>query len=266
MYIKNLGLSVAVTMFSATCGYAVTLPDVGRPDAGSILREQQPQRQLLPDQLPKPETEKAQAPIDENALRVQVRGFKFKGNEGVITEAELKALVADSIGKSVSMGDLQALIEKITSRLKNNGWFLSRAYLPKQDITSGIVLIQIEQGKSDGRIQFSRDKDARIRLSVLRSYGEQSVTPGQPLNEQQLERSVLIMNDIPGVNAKASLSPGLSSGTSKVDVAVTEGPLVSGTVSGDNQGNRYTGTWRANAMVAVNDITGYGDKLTLIGV
>ncbi|NTU58979.1 MAG: ShlB/FhaC/HecB family hemolysin secretion/activation protein [Chlorobiaceae bacterium] len=265
MYIKNLGLSVAVTMFSATCGYAVTLPDVGRPDAGSILREQQPQRQLLPDQLPKPETEKAQAPIDENALRVQVRGFKFKGNEGVITEAELKALVADSIGKSVSMGDLQALIEKITSRLKNNGWFLSRAYLPKQDITSGIVLIQIEQGKSDGRIQFSRDKDARIRLSVLRSYGEQSVTPGQPLNEQQLERSVLIMNDIPGVNAKASLSPGLSSGTSKVDVAVTEGPLVSGTVSGDNQGNRYTGTWRANAMVAVNDITGYGDKLTVMG-
>jgi hemolysin activation/secretion protein len=261
MYSKVLKLSVAVMFLSATYLHAEILPD-----AGSILREQQPQRQLLPDRLPKPEKEKPVATFDENAERVLVNGFSFKGNEGVISEADLKALVADSIGKRLSFGELQATVEKITRRLKDNGWFLSRAYLPKQDITSGIILIQIEQGKSDGRIQFNRDKAARVRMSLLRSFGEQSVIPGQPLNEQGLERSVMLLNDLPGVNAKASLAQGSLPGTSRVDVTVTEGPLVSGTITGDNQGSRYTGIWRANASASVNDLTGYGDKLTLIGV
>jgi hemolysin activation/secretion protein len=252
-------------IISATSLHAETLPYGGRPDAGSILREQQPQRQLLPDRLPKPEKEQAIVPADEKADRVEVKGFAFKGNDGVITEPELTALVAGSIGKKLSFGDLQALTEKITARLKDKGWFLSRAYLPKQDITSGIILIQIEQGRSDGSIQFHRDNSARVRMSVLRSFGEQSVTPGQALNEQKLERSVLLMNDLPGVNAKASLVSGSSPGTSRVDIAVNEGPLVSGTLFGDNQGNRYTGMWRANIKVFVDDPAGYGDRLTLTG-
>jgi len=261
MYSRVLKLSVAVMFLSATCLHAEILPD-----AGSILREQQPQRQLLPDRLPKPDKEKVIDTVDESAVRVLVHGFTFKGNEGVITDAELTALLADSIGKSLTFGDLQACAEKITRRLKEKGWFLSRAYLPKQDITSGIILIQIEQGKMDGRIQFNRDKDARVRMSLLRSFGEQSVTPGQPLNERELERSVLLMNDLPGVNAKASLAQGSSPGTSRVDITVTEGPLGSGVITGDNMGSRYTGIWRASAAFSVNDLTGYGDKLTLIGV
>ncbi len=260
MYSKVLKLSVAVMIITSTCLHADPLPD-----AGSILRDQRPQRQLLPDLLPKAEKEKALAPVDETALRVQIKGFTFKGNEGIVSEAELKAIVAGSIGKNLSFSDLQALTEKITARLRDDGWFLSRAYLPKQDITSGIISIQIEQGKSDGRIQFNIDKTSRVRTDVLRSFGEQAVIPGQPLNEQGLERSLLLMNDLPGVNAKASLAPGASPGTSRVDVAITEGPLVTGTISGDNQGSRYTGIWRANAMVSVNDPIGFGDKLTLTG-
>ncbi|NTW52059.1 MAG: ShlB/FhaC/HecB family hemolysin secretion/activation protein [Chlorobiaceae bacterium] len=245
--------------------YAVILPDASLPDAGSILREQLPQRQLLPDQLPNPEKEKTVAPVDETALRVLVKGFTFKGNEGIVSESELKDRVAGSIGKNLSFGDLQILTEKLTAGLKEKGWFLSRAYLPKQDITSGIILIEIEQGKSDGSIHFNLEKGARIRMGVLHSLGDQSVAPGQTLNEQGFERSVLLMNDLPGVNAKASLVQGSAPGTSRVDVAVTEGPLLSAIIMGDNQGNRYTGTWRANVAVSVNDLSGYGDKLTLTG-
>ena len=233
------------------------------PDAGQLLREQQPQRQL-PQGFPKPEMEKERPPLADSGVRIDVNGFRFRGFEGLIPESELQALVAGSIGKSLSFGELQGVAAAVTTYLKGKGWFLARAYLPKQDVTSGIIEIAIIQGTSDGSLTIKRSPTARISEKTLRGIGESAVMPGQPLNEKTLERSVLLMNDLPGVHARASLAAGATTGSTGVQIDVSEGSLLGGAVWGDNQGNRYTGAWRGNGMLNVNDPFRYGDQLSLL--
>jgi hemolysin activation/secretion protein len=79
----------------------------------------------------------------------------------------------------------------------------------------------------------------------------------------QIERAVLLMGDLPGVNAQASLEPGRDPGTTGIVIQAAEGPLLSGLVSGDNYGDRYTGDLRTTGLVSLNDPFGLGDQLSL---
>ncbi|MFZ4524009.1 MAG: ShlB/FhaC/HecB family hemolysin secretion/activation protein [Chlorobium sp.] len=231
------------------------------PDAGSILRDQQSRLPQSP-QLPPREKVREQPAKSESGIQVSVKGFKFSGYEGVATDAELQSLVAGTKGKTISFGELKALADTITDHFRQKGWLRARAYLPKQDVTSGIIEIAVLQGASDGRLEFKLDKTARISPKALRTIGETAVRKGEPINEHDLERSVLLMNDLPGVIARASLAPGTLPGTTAVDVAVSEGPILSGVSWGDNHGNRYTGSWRGNASIAISDPFCCGDQFT----
>ncbi|GFE59356.1 ShlB/FhaC/HecB family hemolysin secretion/activation protein [Geobacter sp. AOG1] len=254
---KSFYMAMLITLSAASLALAAP------PDAGQLLREQQPQRQL-PPQFPRVEGEQEKAPLADTGVRVAVKGFRFTGYEGLASESELQALVVGSVGKSLSFGDLQALAAKVTAYLKDKGWFLARAYLPKQDVTSGIIEIAVIQGKSDGSLVIKRDSSARIGEERVRSIAEHAIRPGQPFNEKCLERSVLLINDLPGVSARASMAAGTTPGTTGVQIDVSEGPLLSGVVWGDNLGNRYTGSWRGSGMLNVNDPFRYGDQISLL--
>ena len=250
-------LTAIITLFAISAVWAVP------PDAGQLMREQQPQRQI-PTQLPKPEAQKERAAMADSGISVNVKSFKFTGNEGLVAESELQLLLSDAVGKKLTFNELQGLVSKVTAYLKDKGWFLARAYLPKQDVTSGAIEIAIIQGSSDGSLIIKRDPNARIDEGVLRNIGSQAVIPGQPLSEQKLERSVLLMNDLTGVNAHASLAPGATAGSTAIQVDVSEGPIFSGSVWGDNYGNRYTGAWRGNGIISLNDPLRYGDQLSMM--
>lgn len=258
MTTKSLSVFTSA-LFLATAATSFAAP----PDAGQLLREQQPQRQI-PQQLPKPDAEIEKPPLADTGVRITVKGFRFSGYQRLVKESELQSLVADAVGKTFSFSELQGLTNKITAYLKEQGWFLARAYLPKQDVSAGLIEIAIIQGKSDGSLQIIRDKSVRLREETLRSMAKSVVSPGQPLSEKDLERSVLLMNDLPGISARASLAPGATQGTTAVKIAASEGPLLSGGIWGDNQGNRYTGTWRGNGMLNINDPFSYGDQISLL--
>ncbi|MEI8033389.1 MAG: ShlB/FhaC/HecB family hemolysin secretion/activation protein [Chlorobiaceae bacterium] len=235
------------------------------PDAGSILRDQKPlQEQPQQRQLPPPEEKKTAPAIADDGLSVELRGFTFSGYEGIATEAELKALVASSVGKTLSSRALHILADKMTTSFKQKGFYQARAYLPSQDITSGIIHIAVMQVKSDGSISIKRERTTRISDRVVRGIAQPALRAAQAVNEHELERAMLLINDLPGVTAKASLYPGALSGTSSVEVAVSEGPLLAGTLSADNQGDRYTGIWRSSAMVSISDPLRRGDQVTLL--
>ena len=244
-----------------------TVPVLAGPppavDAGSILRDQQRVSPQYP-QLPVLEKTKEQPVKTESGVLVAVKVFKFSGYEGVATEAELQALVADTKGKTVSFGELKGLVDKIIDHFREKGWFRARAYLPKQDVTSGVIEVAVLQGASDGRLEFKLDKTARISQCVLRRIGETAVRKGEPVNEHDFERSVLLMNDLPGVIARASLAPGTLPGTTSVEVAVSEGPILSGVIWSDNHGSRYTGSWRGSTTISINDPFRYGDQITAL--
>jgi hemolysin activation/secretion protein len=239
-------------------------PAVPPPDAGSIIRSQSPQREL-PGTLPSKEEQKPVVKAKGGPeVQVTVKAFRFEGYEGIATEAELQAVVAGNVGKTLDWNALQGVVTKVTAHLRAKGWFLAEAYLPEQELNSGVITIAIIQGKSDGEIRIKRNSSVRIRPGVLEGLTANGATSGEPLNLKRLERALLTVNDQPGMKARAMIAPGSVSGTSAVTFDVSEGALVSGTVWGDNMGNRYTGAWRGNAMISLNDPFGYGDQLSVM--
>jgi hemolysin activation/secretion protein len=88
---------------------------------------------------------------------------------------------------------------------------------------------------------------------------------GNVIRQEELERSTLLLSDLPGVLTQPVMRPGLRVGTGDLDVAVKSQDKYNFNVGVDNYGSRYTGYYRARANLAINSPTMLGDQL-LIGV
>jgi hemolysin activation/secretion protein len=249
-----LGLHSALALFSAP------------PDAGQLLREQQSQAERKLPQLPP----SADIPVSSqpapkaSGATVFVKEVHFTGNEGLASLDELQALAKNVTGKNASAAELQGLADKVTAALRTKGYFLARAYLPKQDVTGGVIQVAIIQARSDGEVVINPSEGVRVRERQLKQMVDAIIKPGQPLQERDLERVLLLMNDLPGVSAKAVLAPGAQPGTTRITLNVSEAKLFSGAFWADNYGNRYTGAARGNGLVSINDPFRIGDQFNVM--
>lgn len=261
MHAPLRNLLCLTTLLTLTVGVAHAAP----PDAGTLLNEQRQPGTSLPDRLPTDrEKEVVRAPLTDTEAKVLVKEFRFTGGADIATQAELQAVVAGKIGKELGFVELQNIADVVTSYLrKEKGYPLSRAYLPKQDVTAGIIEIVIIAGRIDGNVRIKVKEPRRISQKVLQGIASQAVPASGVARMDQIERATLLINDLPGISAQATLEPGDTSGTTRVIINVVEGPLLSGSISADNHGDRYTGAWRGTGQATASDPFGRGDQLAL---
>src|ERR1035437_245577 len=260
----NRPLTAAVSrivVFLGVCATAIA----AAPDAGQVLRDQPPPPDANSPVQPMPQND-APVPVRQktDGILVYVRGFHFTGYEGLATEAELLAAVQRWSGRSVSVAELQDATAQVSALLRQKGFLLARAYLPKQDVTAGTVEITIVQAKVDGSVGIRRGENSRISESRLQLIADASVASGQPLQEQSLERALELINDLPGVRGRVLLEQGSAPGTTRVSIEVSEASLLSGSLWVGNFGGRHTGAIRGNGLVFVNDPTRRGDQLSFL--
>jgi hemolysin activation/secretion protein len=222
------------------------------------LPEDNAPARLAPPQAPAAPTRQT------GGIPVEVRAFRFTGYEGLATEAELQAAVAGWVGRTLSGAELQDATAAATTLLRQKGFLLARAYLPRQDVSAGTVEIAIVQAKVDGAVGIRRGEGSRISETHLQAVADAAVAPGEPLQEQGLERALLLINDLPGVMGRVLLEQGGAPGTTRVSLDVSESNLFSGSVWADNFGSRYTGAIRGNGLLFVNDPTGRGDQFSFL--
>lgn len=256
---------VFMTVLVLACAASAQTP----PSAGSLLRQQELAAPQKPVQLPgAAEKELVRPPVPEiNGATVLVKSVRFTGVEGLATPAELQSLVQSSVGQTIGYAQLQQLADRVTDFLKAKGWFLARAYLPQQDLTNGALEIALLSARLDGGLAGVELSKPGVRLNEqhIRGILANSLQDAQTLgiNSAGLERALLTLKDIPGINAQAALDRGKVPDTSRLQIAVTEGPLLLPSASLDNTGNRYTGTTRANGQIRFMDPYGAGDTFTL---
>lgn len=258
---KTVGLLVVIN---------ANLAQATPPDAGQIFRQQE---QIKPkiDRLPQPEEEKLErlGPL-EQGVTIPVKSITISGGEGLESQEVLQDLVADAINQTLGFPQLQQLAERISQHLKAKGWLLAKAYLPKQDVTEGNIQINIiqghlEQDEQGQSLQIERTPGTRLHEEVIQQH-LRYVISGDNLNNDDLERALLLLNDLPGIHSRAELEKGKTPGGSRLGVKVREDALLQGNFSIDDFGNRYTGPWRGNLNLYLNDLSGMGDQLSIAGV
>lgn len=209
---------------------------------------------------PQSGTPACQAPTTpaDNDVRVELKRIVFKG-ASAIPESELQALVADSIGRSVSFGELRAIAERITQRYHDHGYLLAQAVLPVQEVQDGVVEISIVEGRL-GRVLLEVDPSAPISEARVRRILH-ALQQGEPLNGPDYERAMLLLSDLPGLRVQSTLEAGIAAGTSDLTVQVAPGDRLLGSVELDNYGSREVGRERLGGTVRWASPLRLGDNL-----
>jgi len=117
------------------------------PDAGSISREVDSAEFAPPSaRLAVPDAPQISPSPAADSAPFLVREIRIEGAQALPTAA-LRALVAPSEGRQLSLGDLRALADRISARYAEAGLPLARAFVPPQSVENGVVVIRVLEGK-----------------------------------------------------------------------------------------------------------------------
>lgn len=177
-----------------------------------------------------------------------------------LSDQQVRDLTAPYIGEEVTLGSLYQLAAEVQAHYRGRGYLLTRAIIPAQRIEDGAFRIEVIEGYIEdvfvvgdiGPTMWQVERYVR-RLTRLR-----------PVRTQDIERYLLLANDLPGIQAVAVIRPGTTGpGAAQLVVEVERDPF-DGFVSTNNHGSNFAGPWAAAIGLGANGFAPYGDRTEII--
>jgi len=241
---------------------AQTPPPQRPPDAGSILEQtKQPAPSPRPSPNLIPRAPEPRPALGAPGLKLVVSGFRVSGNT-IYPEDVLLAEVQEFVGKEQTIDGLNDAATKVRAYYRERGYFLVQAYLPQQEIKSGVVEIAIIEARI-GKVALNLKEGTRFSETIVRGIIEKHLVEGAIITETSLETPLLLLNDLPNATVTSEIKPSQAIGAADLVISVADTPgLVSGSVDIDNAGNRYTGAYRAGVSFNLNNPLALGDQFS----
>ncbi|HEV3425628.1 MAG TPA: ShlB/FhaC/HecB family hemolysin secretion/activation protein [Paraburkholderia sp.] len=234
------------------------------PNAGSLLNQTEPR-----ETRPAPPGGAAALPAMPQAPLPGVtaagptfvlKSITLKGNDTIPTE-QLLAPVSGKIGTEVSFEDLQTIAARITRVYRERGYALAQVVIPPQDVTAGNVEMSVLEGRV-GHVRLNVAAGTPVRESLLRQRIA-AIPVGAPLQQPELERTMLLLSDLPGIQVSSAIEAGSEPGTVDLTINVAPAKRWSFAADIDNYGASSSGTWRLGAIARLNSPFMIGDNLDL---
>ncbi len=176
----------------------------------------------------------------------------------ILSPDEIQALVSPLEGRFATIAQLTQVADKITEIYLNRGYITSRAVLPPQAITAGIVQIQVIEGRLSKLIEVEGTK--RLNPEYIRSRIR--LGAGMPLSTGKLEDQLRLLRVDPLFNnIEARLRASDNEGESVLIVRVSEANPFQSSFSIDNYSPPSVGSTRLGVSLRHRNITGNGDEL-----
>ncbi|MEG4999137.1 ShlB/FhaC/HecB family hemolysin secretion/activation protein [Microcoleus sp. B4-D4] len=217
-----------------------------------------PQPSPQPPQTPPTVAPQPPSPVPQPLPNTIIQVQKIEVIDStILSEDEINALIKPFEGRSATLEQIQQIADKITEIYLSRGYITSRAVLPAQTITAGVVKIQVIEGKL-ARIEVEGNK--RVHKSYIRSRIR--LGAGIPLSTSSLENQLRLLRVDPLFdNVEASLRAGDNAAESILIVRVTEANPFQSSFSFDNYSPPSVGSERLGVSVRHRNITGNGDEL-----
>jgi hemolysin activation/secretion protein len=248
-------------------GFAAKINAAPAADAGALQQNFEKQIEKNKDAL-EPESvikNKQPTPTQKNNqdTLVDVKGFKFQGIT-LITDAEARSALISFSNQKLTLKQLREAANVIVDLYQKKGR-IAEAIIPPQDIKDGIVEIKVIEGRVGSLIvapQFQEDPprlSSKITSNFLSHYNPE----GGFINLDGVERSVSLINEIPGVHAEVFLEPSEKEGATNIRLMVDELSRFSSDISVSNYGPASTGYAQTAANINLRDLAGIGDSGTV---
>lgn len=240
-------------------------------DGGALLRQQQPlsDRPILPAAPHASEPKAAEKPRRLPEKTIFVKGYRLSTPSKIFGDEDVNEVLSAFRGRNVTFEEIQQAAELVGKRIRDQGYLLTRTYIPAQEIHDGIVTISVISGRlaanAQGQAEILLKTSPSIRLDpdFARAIIGTAISDSDPVMLEQIERGMLLLNELPGVRSSSVIIPGSEPGTVGLAVEISEGPAVQGALSVDSYGTRTTGEVRSGASLDINDMSGKGDALRL---
>lgn len=211
-----------------------------------------------PGAISVPQSATSKAPAGAQRTTLLLKDVEFVGMEAY-TREEFASLYAPLIGTTVSLESLFELADKIATRYREDGYFLSRALVPAQTIRNGVFKIQIIEGYVSDIVV---DGDAGPAEPLIRGFVEKIVAH-RPVSLSDVERYLLLANDIPGYTVQSNFRRSSTAvGGAQMVITAQRKPF-DGYVTIDNYGSHYLGPTSIIGGLSANSFTPFGERTSL---
>lgn len=198
----------------------------------------------------------ADVPAGMGETQVFFSDLAIEGNKA-FSDEDLADLFAEQKGQDISVKELFGFAQAIESRYRQDGYFAAFVYYPPQTSEDGRYTLTVIEGYiAEILLEI---KDQRL-AEALRGYFE-PLTERRPIRMPDLERALLLADDLDGLAVSAFLRPHKGEqGASELVIKATHDPLTA-SLSVDNRGSKYAGPLRGKASLNVQSMIDAGDRL-----
>lgn len=224
-------------------------------DPGVLQRELTPQR--LPQARPPvtiPDMQVPTPPPGAQKVRFVLNEIRLDGNKGLSSDF-LKPHWEKFLGKEISLNTVFEIAAKLTVIYRNEGFILSRAIVPPQDIENGVVEIEVIEGFIDNVVIDGDPSGSTFQFDEK----IKEIIASRPLHISVIERYMLLINDLAGISASSLLRPSpVTPGASEL-VIVVEESKINASFSVDNEGTRFIGPLQQVLTINLSNMFGLYD-------
>ncbi len=249
----------ALVILPITVASAQTIPD--SVDAGRVDNriKQSLQKPVTQAPLDIKGSSQVTAPAGSEKISLVLKDVTLEGLS-VYSKDDIKSLYASKLNTKITLADVYALAATLTAKYRNDGYILTQVIVPPQTIADGVVRLRVVEGKLD-QIKVDGTGTQGSNGDIIKLYVGELKSKGV-LNNKNLEKTLLMINDLPGVTARSVLSPSKSVvGASDLTILV-ERKAVDANVSVDNFGSRFLGRWEVLGGVALNSMFGHNERIS----
>ncbi|WP_343565488.1 ShlB/FhaC/HecB family hemolysin secretion/activation protein [Kiloniella sp. b19] len=262
-WILYIGWVVCVVAAVGTGAFAATPSDL------ELIQQQQRQIQQQNEnrirQLEQQRRQETPGGLDIKPLEVtpdageqsctNIREIEIEGGETLADE--VRDVVTAFEGRCLNITDLNNLLKKVTNLFVEAGYVTTRAYIPAQDTSDGLLRIEIIDGTIN---RFESGEEWDNRFEFLTAFPG---LEGEKLNIRDLEQGLDQMNRLPSNNAKLNLVPGEKVGETVVRIENNPSKPFRLAPGISNSGSESTGEQQIKFSGQLDNLFGVNDFWSL---
>lgn len=214
-----------------------------------------------PSQAPKLEKKSTQHQgIAAGGKKIKVKHFVFSGNN-LYDDATLQDLIKDYVDRPITLSEVYDAADLVTRYYGAHGYGLASVNVPAQKISSGTVKFEVIEGRLSRITVTGNDRHRSGNILGFMKHAES----GSVYQGENLQHDMRLLNELPGLKAKAVVSPGDQYGTTDIELQTQE-QLLNGAVSIDNYGRQQIDEWRLTGQLAINNPFTIEDQIQLLAL
>jgi hemolysin activation/secretion protein len=208
-----------------------------------------------PPALVVPEAPATTPPPGAEAIFLTPRAFAVEGVTAYPAE-RIARLTQPLVGQRIAAAEVFALAQRIERLYRDDGYFLTVVVVPQQAVADGTVRIRVVEGYISSISIEGEAGPARARIERMLNR----ITEGRPARIGEVERQLLLVDDLPGVGLRTVLRRGSVPGASEMVVQLTRTPF-DAVAAIDNRGSRFQGPLQSYGAIGLNSPTRLGDRV-----